>query len=861
MTTSSRTARRRLGIIGLVVLPVALLGILLAGLWDPVSRLDGVRAAVVNLDEPVTVDGQLAPLGRQLAAELVGSDEALRLAWEITDEASAAAGLRDGTYTAAVTIPPDFSAAATSFAATDGTPRRAVVEVTTATPSRDVDDIVARAVTARATELLGSQLTTTYVENVLIGFTTLATELGDAADGAGQLADGVQELADGTTELAAGADAFTSGVDGLADGASALSGGAHALLSGTGELSGGARRLASGATELADGTSRLADGTRASARGARQLSSGARDLAQGTGELAGGAGDLADGLEEYTDGVGALAAGATQLATGAEEVATGAQGLATGTEQLADGAEQLAGGLDQLRDGAAGSAGEARRVVDGAAAVAEGLGQVVAGLEAQRAALDCATAAPADPATCASLDAQLDALAPLTDAAGAVAAGTSELVGAPATATAPPTGLHLLTAGIAALAGQAEDGTGAAGLAAGLRGLVTGADELAGGARELATGAGALAAGTEQLTEGASELHGGARALASGTSALSAGAGTLADGTGGLADGLRELRDGSREVSNGTRGLATGAGGLAEGAGRLAGGTQDLAQGTGELADGATRLAEGASELGAGIEQATGGVGSLADGARGLATGLGRAVDQIPSYDDEAARGQLAEVVAAPLTTEVGDPTPGTPAVLAVLALWLGALTTFLVLPAAPTRVLGSTRSSARLALRGLQVPAALAVAQGAVVGLVVGRAVGVGAGTQLGLVAAAVLVALTFAAANQAAVTLLGNVGRAAALVTGVVLLATAVVATVPSGLLTARALLPVGPAVDLLAGVQNATGGLGGAFVALLSWAALSLAAAVLGVARSRRVLARAVARGRRASAVRGGPAPTSA
>ncbi len=235
-------------------------------------------------------------------------------------------------------------------------------------------------------------------------------------------------------------------------------------------------------------------------------------------------------------------------------------------------------------------------------------------------------------------------------------------------------------------------------------------------------------------------------------------------------------------------------------------------------------------------------MGQLADGAGELASGLGTAVDQIPTYDDDA-RSDLAEVVASPVRTEAADPVSGTPAALAVLALWLGALATFVVLPAVPSRTLGSTRSSASLTARGLAVPLVLAVVQGAVVGLVLGQVAGVGAGTQLGLVLAAVLVAAAFVAANQAAVALLGNLGRGLALAAGAVVVATAVVATVPEGLRAALEVLPVGPAQDLLAGVLNATGGLGWPVVALIAWAGLSFAAAALGLARSRRSLARRV------------------
>src|SRR5690606_38518304 len=141
-----------------------------------------------------------------------------------------------------------------------------------------------------------------------------------------------------------------------------------------------------------------------------------------------------------------------------------------------------------------------------------------------------------------------------------------------------------------------------------------------------------------------------------------------------------------------------------------------------------------------------------------------------------------------------------------------------------------------------------------AVVGLVLGQVAGVGAGTQLGLVLAAVLVAAAFVAANQAAVALLGNLGRGLALAAGAVVVATAVVATVPEGLRAALDVLPVGPAQDLLAGVLNATGGLGWPVVALIAWAGLSFAAAALGLARPRRSLARRVV-GLRATAAQPG------
>ena len=60
-----------LTLLGVLLLPAVLGGVLVAALQDPTQRLDTMTAAIVNDDEPVPVNGQLAPLGRQLSAGLV----------------------------------------------------------------------------------------------------------------------------------------------------------------------------------------------------------------------------------------------------------------------------------------------------------------------------------------------------------------------------------------------------------------------------------------------------------------------------------------------------------------------------------------------------------------------------------------------------------------------------------------------------------------------------------------------------------------------------------------------------------------------------------------------------------------------
>lgn len=416
-----------LTIIGVLLLPVIIGGVLVAALYNPVERLEGLGAAIVNDDEPVTIDGQMVPLGRQLTAGLVdGSDELdSNLTWTISNTDDAAAGLADGTYAAVITIPEDFSAAATSTAP-GGTPTRATIEVQTPPDSLIVDDAITAQVTSAAASLMGQQVSQLYLENVFLGFTTLGTQLGDAADGAASLADGAAQAADG-------AAALPGGIAQLGDGAAQLGTGASALQDGLGRLAGGARQAADGASQLAAGVdagaaqleadgivpSILVDNTDAAAAqtadAARQMGGVAQTLgglaatcfetygevalctdlaaaggaagtaAQTAGTAAVSAGTSKAVMDQFTvqapaqiagqlrtigSGVAALGGGMSQVAGGIDQSAAGAGQLASGATQLADGASQAATGATTLADGI-------RQLSDGSGTLADGLSTAV----------------------------------------------------------------------------------------------------------------------------------------------------------------------------------------------------------------------------------------------------------------------------------------------------------------------------------------------------------------------------------------------------------------------------------------------------------------------------------------------------
>ncbi len=471
-------------ILGLVLVPLTVAGVLVWGLWNPTERLDAVTAAVVNHDEPVEVDGQTVLLGRLLAGELIGdgedpsgSDDA-NFTWVLTDEDDAEAGLDDGRYMTVVTIPENFSSAATSASASTGSEDAAPIETASidireSDRGRLIDTGLSNIVTQTATQVLNRQLGAQFVGGVFVGMNELGHGIGEAADGALRLADG-------------------------------------------------GARLADGASEFAGGTRQLADG-------AQQLSAGAAQLSGGTGSLAAGASELSAGVGGYVDGASALAQAYTPLGAGATAAAT----------QL----RTTVGALAQFQ---AESAAPQQRLAEGLTAVGGAMDPGM-GLPADIAALtENCYASGASAEFCAQLQAtlgnraeQIGAGLATVDAALTGPEGLNRAqqnlqanLGAgaqPDPGVDPIAQLDQLIAGLDAFGtGLGDFATQGSQLVSGAGALSSGASELASGASELSSGTSQLAANTPALAEGASQLADGAGKSAAGAGDLSRGLGEAA---------------------------------------------------------------------------------------------------------------------------------------------------------------------------------------------------------------------------------------------------------------------------------------------------------------------------------------------
>ncbi|AMB59470.1 hypothetical protein [Microterricola viridarii] len=402
--TSGSEHLGRFALLGLLLVPLLIGGLLTWALSAPTTHLDRVTAAIVNNDQPVTVNGKTVPLGRQFSAGLIAGGQATtssaagadpstvagtdsstdsgttqNFTWVLTNGDEAAAGLQSGRYAAVVTVPATFSASAVSLGGPAADIAQATLQVQTTPATASLDPSITRVITRTAAASLNQQLIAQYLDNVYAGFNTINQQIGQASTGADSLAAGADTLSSGAQSLASGAAQLSSGAASLDAGAAALANGLGELDSAAQPLPGQTEQLAAGAGAVASATdglnTALTDATnqfaavvaelcqtrgracdrataalsrlQGAAQAAGQLAGGADQVASGNAQLAAGMGALVDGIDSSASGAAQLAAGAEQLSGGAASLADGASSLAAGAAQTDSGAAQLASGLQQ----------------------------------------------------------------------------------------------------------------------------------------------------------------------------------------------------------------------------------------------------------------------------------------------------------------------------------------------------------------------------------------------------------------------------------------------------------------------------------------------------------------------------------
>lgn len=441
--------------------------------WDPYGKLDQVPVAVVNLDEPVQVDGQPVAAGDRLVTELK-SDQVFD--WRFVSEAQAQDGLADGSYYLIITIPPEFSADLASGAGQN--PTRATIVAQRNDANGFVVGLLTASVQTQLEAAIDRAAIGSYFESVFANLDTVRTDIGKAATGAGQLSTGADTALAGSKELSTGIKTGKGGSAQLVSGLATSKQGSTQLVTGTSDAKAGAASLVTGLTGLDTG--------------AAQLVPGAQQVADGNQQLASTVVPVLDAVSAAVPALGQAGANITAATTDVSDLVT--QSLAA----------QSAAANDALTAIKAGNSDPAL------APSIDALGQALAGVS--RTTTDLSTAA-------AQAGRVANEVNTAAQSVGSVSAGDLSKAGSELTALATgsaqvATGVQTLSTGISsASSGATTLDSGIGQLSTGATALDSGISQLQLGAQKVDDGLGTLQKGGQTLVDGLTKLDKGAKDL------------------------------------------------------------------------------------------------------------------------------------------------------------------------------------------------------------------------------------------------------------------------------------------------------------------------------------------------------------
>lgn len=768
-------------VVALAIIPLMYAGLLTSAYQNPTNRLATMTAAVVDLDTPADIalatgETRHFALGDQLADRLTDppAGEDVGFTWVRMDsEAQARAAMSAEDIRAMLVVPADFTASATRVATDDpASASQQTLRLVTDDGVNYLAGTLARTVASEMEGVMTGEGVDQYVDNIVMSLGTIKDGMQDAQSGAATLAGGADALQSGLTRLAGGADTAADGASQLANGAATLADGTASAADGAGALQSGITALSGGAQTLSSGIGRYTAGVSTAADGARQLADGAQSLTT-----------LSDGVTTYTSGVDRLAG---QIPT------------------LADGASQLAAGTTQLVGSTAGSTpGGLAALSAGLGAPTDGAGSatLVGGVTAYTQGVDQINAALTDPATAASLSTLTQGAATLDDgvttytgtvariqqlcaashgATDATCAALTQLIAQNDALTA---GASAVNSGVTTLGGSVQSAAAATGaLSAQSQALRTststaaaGAQQALAGARALQTGAAALSAGVgtaadvyDPATGSGATASGVLATLSAQSDALRAGAATstqLIPATARLSGGLQTLSGQSPALTDGAHTLSGGVSTAAAQVPTMVAGLRQLADGSATLSDSTAALAQGATALDDAAHTAATGSDALVEGLSRLEGGLSDGAARIPTYTDADAD-HIADVLSKPVAVEatrdhgVANNGAGFTPMFMSLALWVGGIAIFLVLPALDRRP-SPTERWWYAPLRPATTATLLGVAQAVLMMTIVNATVGLDARNVGGLILLAIAASLTFVAVNQACLAAMAYRGR----------------------------------------------------------------------------------------------------
>lgn len=305
-------------ILGILVIPLMYSGLFTWAYEDPMQRVNLLKAAVVNLDQPATADSangeKTLNLGESLEKELY-KDDAPGFDWTKASLPQAKSGLKNGTYKALLLIPNNLSSSYAKLAdpQTPVPEKKAQLELRTDDSVNYLQGTMATSAALALQAALSHEGAAGYIDQLLLSTGPLKEGFLDAASGAGQLSEGGNQLENGADtlvvglgELADGSVKIRNGALKLRDGVTAYTGGVSSLNSGLGQLNGNMPQLAAGAKQVDGGVDQIHQQVAAMQPEVKELAKSGNELVNALAPLASSGMDVTEIAKFLTQFKGAV---------------------------------------------------------------------------------------------------------------------------------------------------------------------------------------------------------------------------------------------------------------------------------------------------------------------------------------------------------------------------------------------------------------------------------------------------------------------------------------------------------------------------------------------------------------------------
>ncbi|WP_051624208.1 YhgE/Pip domain-containing protein [Clostridium akagii] len=591
----------RVSVIGIIVIPLLYSLLYLAAFWDPYSRLQDMPVAVVNLDKGGEKDAESVNYGKNLVNKL---KEDKQLGWRFVTKDEADKGVKGSKYYAEFIIPENFSNEVLS--AKNGKPVQANITFSANEKRNFLAAQINGKVEVQLKATIVKTITNEYATQtfdslyeVKDGFTKAAKGSSDLKDGLGSAKDGGDQLKDGIGQIKNKIPDLANGIQKLSDGSVALENGVDTTaVDSTGSPTGlksGVNQLNSGIGTINSGLAGLNTAVNVGTNGQPSLNSGITSLYNGiTKQLAPGVSTLNTAVNAGTNGQASLVAGITLLNNGiTQQLAPGVSTLNTAVNVGTNGQPSLVAGITSVDAAVSGGTNNISNTLESDASLTNKLKS----LQEEYVSTTDATQKNNDLT-------QIMALIPSVDA---MTTGLNNAVNVNTDATHPSLKTAIasidngitnsktgLAVGVGTLNASVNAGTTkqpslVSGVTSIFKGITDSKTGLAVGVGTLNASVNAGTTKQPSLVSGVTSIYNGItnpdpnKGLAAGITALKAGGSKLYSGSNSLVSGVNTLSDGTVQLKNGL--------------GTLNGSVPQLADGTNKLYDGSSTLSDGMNKL------------------------------------------------------------------------------------------------------------------------------------------------------------------------------------------------------------------------------------------------------------------------